>query len=84
MEDGHSLGWRAARCIYYVYLNSNLTQRYVTTTRNAEYMIDEIKSRYEGLALESLTIRKSSSEDEPSVLIYTLKDEKYWKNISNT
>lgn len=83
MEDGHSLGWRAAKSNYYVHVNGHLRHRYVTTTRNAEYIIDEIKSRYDGLTLKSLSIRRST-DGEPPVLIYTSMDERNWKQTSKT
>lgn len=83
MEDGHSLDWQPAKSTYRIYHNYVQSQRYVTTTKSAEFIINAIVERYDGVKVKGLWITRSTN-GEPPVVIFTKKDIKKWKRISIT
>lgn len=58
------------KSIYTVHINSILKARYVTTTRNAEDMINQLRDRCYSDEVSTLKIYRKT-EGEEKVLIYT-------------
>lgn len=57
------------KSVYTVYINSMFVAKYVTTTRNAEDMINQLKSMYHRDETDTIKIYRKT-EGEEKILIY--------------